>query len=155
MSSSLCRYGIGATVLSCVLGAAVSAVPLAYDVRVSESDVHVDLTAQGAIDVTPDFTELLPGDSTKTRIALGIEQGALQDQSLNLPPINEDVDIGDLGLVTGGSSSGNSRWPTSRRRSSTRTSCRSPSRTPRSCSASDSSHSGSCGAVSRRAALRA
>jgi hypothetical protein len=61
MLSSLSRYGIGATLLSCALGAAVSAVPLQYNVVVAESDVQVSTTVQAGVDINPDPTELLPG----------------------------------------------------------------------------------------------
>jgi len=40
------------------------------------------------------------GTNVNTTIAVGLQQGALQDQSLDLPPITEQYDVGDLGLVT-------------------------------------------------------
>ena len=41
------------------------------------------------------------GDSTHTRVAVGLQQGALQNLDLSLPPINEQLDLLNLGLVTG------------------------------------------------------
>src|SRR6185436_8616873 len=41
------------------------------------------------------------GDGTHTEVAVGLQQGALQDQDLSLPLINEQLDLLGLGLVTG------------------------------------------------------
>ena len=51
--------------------------------------------------VTMPLVGTFSGDSTKTRVAVGIEQGALQNQNLTIPPISEQFNVGNLGLVTG------------------------------------------------------
>jgi hypothetical protein len=40
------------------------------------------------------------GDPTSTRVTIGIDEDAIGNQNLSLPPIEETVDLLDLGLVT-------------------------------------------------------
>jgi len=61
MQFSLFRYGMGACAASCAFVAVASANTLTYDIIPSQSDVAISTTVQGAIDVNPDLTELLPG----------------------------------------------------------------------------------------------
>jgi hypothetical protein len=44
---------------------------------------------------------LFSGDSTSTRVTLGIPLDTLQDQALAIPPVAIPLDLGGLGLVTG------------------------------------------------------
>jgi hypothetical protein len=40
------------------------------------------------------------GVATGSQVTIGIDQGALQNQDLSLPPIHQTLDLLDLGLVT-------------------------------------------------------
>src|SRR5262249_27354948 len=51
--------------------------------------------------VTIPLSGTFSGDSSRSRVTVSIPQGSLQNQSLSLPPINVQKDIGGVGLVTG------------------------------------------------------
>jgi hypothetical protein len=51
--------------------------------------------------VTIPLAGLFSGDGLGTMISVSIPSGTLQDQDLGLAPISEDIDIAELGLVTG------------------------------------------------------
>lgn len=50
--------------------------------------------------VTMPLAGTFSGDGTHTQVTLGIPTGTLQNQSLALPPVQESIDLLDLGVVT-------------------------------------------------------